>query len=94
MSSRKGIPRTESFTSFSQRAAACRLSFAPSSIIWRGPSGSEDRELKRPLWVEADCPRLPIETVLIWPGGRPPGNLAARFISLLKAERDAGPQKS
>jgi DNA-binding transcriptional LysR family regulator len=24
----------------SQRAAACRQSFAPSSIIWRGPSGA------------------------------------------------------
>jgi hypothetical protein len=32
--------------------------------------------------------------MLIRPGGRPPSNLAARFISLLKAERDAIAQKS
>lgn len=34
-------------------------------------------------------PRLPIETMLIRPAGRPPGNLAERLISLLNAERDA-----
>jgi DNA-binding transcriptional LysR family regulator len=47
-----------------------------------------------PIVLRPFEPRLPIETVLIWLGGRPPSNLAARFISLLKAERDAVPQKS
>jgi DNA-binding transcriptional LysR family regulator len=34
-------------------------------------------------------PGLPIETMLIQPGGRPPSNLVTRFISFLMAERDA-----
>lgn len=34
-------------------------------------------------------PRLPIETVLIRPGGRPPGHLAERLAAHLRAERDA-----
>lgn len=34
-------------------------------------------------------PRLPIETVLIRPAGRPPGHLAECLIGFLKAERDA-----
>jgi len=42
-----------------------------------------------PIVLRPFQPCLPIETMLIRPGGRPPGNLAARFINLLKAERDA-----
>lgn len=34
-------------------------------------------------------PRLPIETMLVRPGGRPPSNLADRLINHLKTERDA-----
>ncbi|KWF59671.1 LysR family transcriptional regulator [Burkholderia pseudomultivorans] len=34
-------------------------------------------------------PRLRIETVLVQPDGRPPDRVVARFIELLKAERDA-----
>ena len=47
-----------------------------------------------PIVLRPFEPRLPIETMLIRPGGRPPSNLAARFISFLEAERDAIPQKS
>ena len=47
-----------------------------------------------PIVLRPFEPRLPIETMLIRPGGRPPSNLAARFIGLLKAERDAIAQKS
>jgi DNA-binding transcriptional LysR family regulator len=42
-----------------------------------------------PIVLRPFQPCLPLETMLIRPGGRPPGNLAARFINLLKAERDA-----
>jgi DNA-binding transcriptional LysR family regulator len=42
-----------------------------------------------PIVMRPFEPRLPIETMLIRPGGRPPGNLAARFTGLLKTERDA-----
>jgi LysR substrate binding domain len=42
-----------------------------------------------PIVLRPFQPCLPIETMLIRPGGRPPGNLAARFINLLKVERDA-----
>ncbi|MCJ2133451.1 LysR family transcriptional regulator [Methylobacterium sp. J-026] len=34
-------------------------------------------------------PGIPIETHLLYPGGRPPGRLAGRLIAHLKAERDA-----
>jgi DNA-binding transcriptional LysR family regulator len=47
-----------------------------------------------PIVLRPFEPRLPFETMLIRPGGRPPSNLAAHFISLLKAERDAIAQKS
>jgi DNA-binding transcriptional LysR family regulator len=47
-----------------------------------------------PIVLRPFEPRLPIETMLIRPGGRPPSNLAARFIGVLKAERDAIAQKS
>jgi len=42
-----------------------------------------------PIVLRPFEPRLPIEMMLIRPGGKPPSNLAARFIGLLKAERDA-----
>jgi DNA-binding transcriptional LysR family regulator len=42
-----------------------------------------------PIVLRPFQPRLPIETMLIRPGGMAPGSLAARFIELLKAERDA-----
>ena len=42
-----------------------------------------------PIVLRPFQPSLPIETVLIRPGVRPPSNLVARFINLLKAERDA-----
>jgi DNA-binding transcriptional LysR family regulator len=42
-----------------------------------------------PIVLRPFQPRLPIETMLIRPSRRPPGALAARFIELLKAERDA-----
>lgn len=41
-----------------------------------------------PIVVRPLQPSLSIETMLIRPGGRPPSNLVARFINLLKAERD------
>jgi DNA-binding transcriptional LysR family regulator len=41
-----------------------------------------------PIVLRPFEPRLPIETMLIRPGGRAPGNLTARFIGLLKTERD------
>ena len=48
------------------------------------------RDLSRlPIVLRHFEPRLPIETMLIRPGGKPPGNLMARFISLLKAERSS-----
>jgi DNA-binding transcriptional LysR family regulator len=47
-----------------------------------------------PIVLRPFQPRLPIETMLIRPGGRPPDSLAARFIDLLKAERDAVMSKS
>ena len=47
------------------------------------------RELSAlPIVLRPFQPRLPIATMLIRPDGRPPGNLAARFMSLLKTERD------
>ena len=42
-----------------------------------------------PIVLRPFQPRLPIETMLIQPGGRPPDSLTARFIDLLKVERDA-----
>ncbi|RKF38176.1 LysR family transcriptional regulator [Paraburkholderia fungorum] len=42
-----------------------------------------------PIVLRPFQPRLPIETMLTRPGGRPPDSLTARFIDLLKAERDA-----
>jgi DNA-binding transcriptional LysR family regulator len=47
-----------------------------------------------PIVLRPFQPRLAIETMLIGPGGRPPDSLAARFIDLLKAERDAVMSKS
>lgn len=47
-----------------------------------------------PIALRPFPPRLPIETMLIRPGGRPPDSLTARFIDLLKAERDAMVSKS
>ena len=41
-----------------------------------------------PIVLRPFAPRLPIETLLIRPGGRLPSTLVARFISLLSAERD------
>lgn len=46
-----------------------------------------------PIVLRPFEPRLPIETMLIRPGGRPPSNLTTRFIGFLKAERDAMPQR-
>lgn len=47
------------------------------------------RELKGlPLVLRPFRPLLPIETVLIRPGGMPPDGLTARFIDLLGVERD------
>jgi DNA-binding transcriptional LysR family regulator len=47
-------------------------------------------ELTRlPIVLRPFQPALTIETMLIRPGARPPSNLVARFINLLKAERDA-----
>jgi hypothetical protein len=46
-----------------------------------------------PIVLRPFEPRLPIETMLNRPGGRPPGNLAAHFINLLKTERDAVSRK-
>jgi len=42
-----------------------------------------------PIVLRPFRPRLSIETMLIRPGGRPPGKLAERLIGLLNAERDA-----
>lgn len=42
-----------------------------------------------PIVLRPFEPRLPIETMLIRPAGRPPGNLAAHLIGFLEAERDA-----
>jgi hypothetical protein len=42
-----------------------------------------------PIALRPLRPRIPIETVLIRPEGRPPGNLAASLVSLLRVERDA-----
>ncbi|MFM0359917.1 LysR family transcriptional regulator [Paraburkholderia sediminicola] len=42
-----------------------------------------------PIVLRPFQPRLPIETMLIRPGGRPPDSLTARFIDLLKTEREA-----
>lgn len=42
-----------------------------------------------PIVLRPFAPRLPIETMLVRPGGRPPSTLVARFISFLYAERDA-----
>ncbi|HEX8418230.1 MAG TPA: LysR family transcriptional regulator [Methylobacterium sp.] len=42
-----------------------------------------------PIVLRPFAPRLPIETVLIRPAGRAPGQLAARLIGCLKVERDA-----
>ena len=47
-----------------------------------------------PIVLRPFQPRLPIETMLIRPGERPPDSLAARFIDLLKAERDSVMSKS
>lgn len=41
-----------------------------------------------PIVLRPFRPRLPIETLLVRPGDRPAGILAARFIDILKAERD------
>ncbi len=41
-----------------------------------------------PIVLRPLQPSLSIETMLIRPGGRPPSNLVARFINLLKTERD------
>ncbi|MBN3786666.1 LysR family transcriptional regulator [Burkholderia sp. Ac-20353] len=41
-----------------------------------------------PIVLRPFRPRLPIETVLIRPGGMPPDSLTERFIDLLRAERD------
>jgi DNA-binding transcriptional LysR family regulator len=41
-----------------------------------------------PIVLRPFEPRLPIETMLIRPGGRAPSHLTARFIGLLKTERD------
>ncbi|MFD1301673.1 LysR family transcriptional regulator [Methylobacterium marchantiae] len=42
-----------------------------------------------PIVLRPFRPRLPIETVLIRPAGRPPGRLAQRLIGHLETERDA-----
>ncbi len=42
-----------------------------------------------PITLRPFQPALPIETMLLWPAGRPPGRLAEQLIRLLKAERDA-----
>ncbi len=42
-----------------------------------------------PIVLRPFTPRIPIETVLIRPLGRPPGRLAERLIAHLHAERDA-----
>jgi DNA-binding transcriptional LysR family regulator len=47
-----------------------------------------------PIVLRPFRPRLPIETMLIRPGGKPPDSLTARFIDLLKAERDEVISKS
>jgi DNA-binding transcriptional LysR family regulator len=48
------------------------------------------RELAHlPIVLRPFRPRLPIESVMIRPAGRPVGQLAGRLISILKAERDA-----
>jgi LysR substrate binding domain len=44
-----------------------------------------------PIALRPFQPRISVETVLIRPEGRPPSNLAASLIALLKAERDAIP---
>ena len=44
-----------------------------------------------PIALRPFRPRISVETVLIRPEGRPPSNLAAGLIALLKAERDAMP---
>ncbi len=47
------------------------------------------RELAHlPIVLRPFRPRLPIESVMIRPAGRPVGQLAGRLISILKAERD------
>lgn len=42
-----------------------------------------------PITLRPFRPELPILTMLLRPAGRPPGKLAGRLTSLLKAERDA-----
>ncbi len=42
-----------------------------------------------PIVLRPFRPGIPIETLLLSPGGRPPGRLAGRLIAHLKAERDA-----
>ncbi|SFM60380.1 transcriptional regulator, LysR family [Methylobacterium pseudosasicola] len=42
-----------------------------------------------PIVLRPFQPRLPIETVLIRPAGRPPDQMAGRLIALLHTERDA-----
>ncbi|MEA1831346.1 LysR family transcriptional regulator [Methylobacterium durans] len=42
-----------------------------------------------PIVLRAFAPRLPIETLLVRPAGRPPGTLAERLLVHLNAERDA-----
>lgn len=60
------------------------------AIVDPGPA----RELSGlPIVLRRFEPRVPIETMLIRPGGRPPSNLAARFMDILKAERDGASLK-
>jgi DNA-binding transcriptional LysR family regulator len=42
-----------------------------------------------PIVLRPFHPRLPIETVMIHPAGRPPGRLAAQLMHHLRAQRDA-----
>ncbi|MGU3540348.1 LysR family transcriptional regulator [Methylobacterium sp. A54F] len=42
-----------------------------------------------PIVLRPLRPALPIETLLLRPGGRPPSRLALRLVGLLEAERDA-----
>ena len=45
--------------------------------------------LIQPIVLRPFRPRLPIETVMIHPAGRPPGRITERLMEHLRAQRDA-----